>query len=43
MVNKTQMRREIRILQMKYVNATPEEKKELSERIEFLKNFIKKW
>lgn len=43
MVNKTQLRNEMRILQMEYVHATQEEKKELSERIEFLRNIIKKF
>lgn len=43
MVNKTQLRDEMRILQMKYIHATQEEKKELSEKIEFLRNMIKKF
>ncbi len=43
MVNKTQLRSEMRILQMKYVHATKEEKKEISERIEFIRNIIKKF
>ena len=41
MVNKTQLRNEMRTLQMKYVHATQEERKELLEKIEFLRNMIK--